>query len=487
MSDSDSNSSIDIHRERADSLDNTNNNNIKTNPKKEENNTNQMSKMINNNNEEDEFQIENNEITNQLEKKEENDSLIQLNNNINNDTNNKKNIEEKKKEEKQIIDLNLNIGNSLSSLKHNKKKDVIYLKIDEEQSKKNKCTMYQLLEYKDNSNLYSNDEKDVKNNYSILCRRRYSEFDKFYNTLKFRYPHCIFPRLSGKKILNNDEPIFVENRRKELQYFINKLYFHEEISKSEEFKKFIYESSFENKYYSNLPKRYHYPECEKANNEKGYFSLGMNKIKGFFGNTKEHKQSEDEKEILKREEEFINKDNKYNELIKELRNLYESAEETRKQYGIISNNFLYLKGNNNKDYEKEEEYKNNLSELIDLNQNFSNIYGNNNKNYLLDLIDQLNYCILDVEGINRAIERFNNFIKEYEKVKNTKSSNKFVAEEQSKIEKDKEEFERFVLKDLKKYDKENKHIYEDIIAQLIFYIQKINGEELETFNNSNFN
>ena len=124
---------------------------------------------------------------------------------------------------------------------------------------------------------------------------------------------------------------------------------------------------------------------------------------------------------------------------------------------------MYLKGNNNKDYEKEEEYKNNLSELIDLNQNFSNIYGNNNKNYLLDLIDQLNYCILDVEGINRAIERFNNFIKEYEKVKNTKSSNKFVAEEQSKIEKDKEEFERFVLKDLKKYDKENKHIYEDIM------------------------
>ena len=214
----------------------------------------------------------------------------------------------------------------------------------------------------------------------------------------------------------------------------------------------------------------------------------MNKIKGFFGNTKVHNQSESEREILKREDEFKNKVNKYNDLLKEIKILYESAEETKKEYKIISNNFLYVKGDNNKDMENDEDNcKNIFNELIDLNQNISKIYEDNTKNYLMDIMDQLNYCILDVEGINRAIERFNNFIKEYEKVNNTKNANKYVSIEKSKIEKDKDEFERILLNDLKKYDKENEQIYELIIQKLIFYIHKINEEELKAFNNTSFN
>ena len=201
-----------------------------------------------------------------------------------------------------------------------------------------------------------------------------------------------------------------------------------------------------------------------------------------------HNQSENEREILKREEEFKNKVTKYNELLKEIKNLYESAEETKKEYKIISNNFLYVKGDNNKDNEKEEDNcKNIFNELIDLNQNISKIYEDNTKNYLMDIMDQLNYCILDVEGINRAIERFNNFIKEYEKVKNTKNANKYVTIEKNNIDNDKDEFERFLVNDLKKYDKENEQIYEQIIQKLTFYIHKINEDELEAFNNTSFN
>jgi hypothetical protein len=201
-----------------------------------------------------------------------------------------------------------------------------------------------------------------------------------------------------------------------------------------------------------------------------------------------HNQSENEREILKREEEFKNKVTKYNELLKEIKNLYESAEETKKEYKIISNNFLYVKGDNNKDNEKDEDNcKNIFNELIDLNQNISKIYEDNTKNYLMDIIDQLNYCILDVEGINRAIERFNNFIKEYEKVKNTKNANKYVTIEKNNIDNDKDEFERFLVNDLKKYDKENEQIYEQIIQKLTFYIHKINEDELEAFNNTSFN
>jgi len=426
---------------------------------------------LNNNTKKDE-----NEIKDETQKKNENDKA-----NINKEQQNSLT------DERKVI--NLNNGNSISSLQINRKKDVILIEIDEEKTNRNKYTVYQLIELKNNSNFNMNDidSKNQNNEKSILCYRRYSDFDKFYNVLKLRYPHCIFPRLSLKGFKFNEDKIFLENRRKELQYFINRLYFHEEISKSEEFKHFI-NSVFDPQYYDNLPKKYSYPECEKVNNDKGYFSLGMNKIKGFFGNTKVHNQSESEREILKREDEFKNKVNKYNDLLKEIKILYESVEESKKEYKIISNNFLYVKGDNNKDIENDEDNcKNIFNELIDLNQNISKIYEDNTKNYLMDIMDQLNYCILDVEGINRAIERFNNFIKEYEKVNNTKNANKYVSIEKSKIEKDKDEFERILLNDLKKYDKENEQIYELIIQKLIFYIHKINEEELKAFNNTSFN
>ena len=490
MSDSDSSSDYE-NKKSIDSDDNKKNKNINTNNQKKGNEPNQLSNVINNNQQDEEFEIENNDNINDHQKKNEHDSDIELKNKFSDtELNNKAQEESSKTEEKKIINFNMNsgIGNSLSSLiNNNRRKDAIIMEIDEEKSKKNKFTVYQLIEVKNNSNLYLNDSNNKEKDKRILCFRRYSDFDKFYNALKFRYPHCIFPRLSGKKYINNEDKVFLELRRKELQYFINRLYFHEEISKSEEFKRFI-NSVFDPKYYDNLPKKYCYPECEKASNEKGYFSMGMSKLKGFLGKTKEKKQTENEKEILKREEEFKNKDTKYLELINEIKNLYESAQETKNEYNTISNNFLYIKTDEDKNYEIEEENnKNCFNELIELNQNLSKIYEQNTKQYLVDLMDQLNFCILDVEGINRAIERYRTFLEEYEKVKNTKKDNKYVAEEKSKIEKDKEEFESFLLKDLKKYDKDNKQIYEEIIAKLILYIQKINEEELESFNNTNFN
>lgn len=483
----DSDSSGDFNNNSVTSIENTNNNKIDKDKKETKPEINQMSEMINNNKEEDDFQIENNEIQNDPNKKSENDSTIEIKNinNNNNSNNNNEKINENK-ERKIITNLNTN-NNSIPSFNFNKRKDVIIIEIDEEKSKLKKYTVYQLIEIKNNSNSYLNnyDSKIQDTEKKILCYRRYSEFDKFYNTLKFRYPHCIFPRLSEKRYLDNENQIFLENRRKELQYFINKLYFHEEISKSEEFKRFL-NSGFDEKYYTNLPKKYSYPECEKVNNEKGYISMGMNKIKGLFSTAKEHKQSEDEKNILKREEEFKNKGIKYNELLKEIKNLYDSVEETKREYKTISNNILFLKDDNSKEnINEEDDCKSNFNELIDLNKNLSEDIDNNTKVYLVDIIDQLKYCILEVEGINRAIERFNNFIKEYEKVKNTKSSNKYVSIEQSKIEDDKAEFERFILQDLKKYDKEYEHIYEQIIDKLIFYIRKINEDNMEAFNKTN--
>jgi hypothetical protein len=467
----------DFNDNSVDSVENEENNNVKSDKKKEKKEVKQMSNVMNNNNSDksDDFQIENNEDeSNKQNLKDSSEDII----NNNNNSNNKNEIKEIP--ERQLLNLNKD-NSSFSSFNSEKKKDAIILEVDEEKTKRNNFTVYQLIEIKQDSNSYNKKTK------KILCYRRYSEFDKFYNKLKSRYPHCIFPRLSQKLYIKKEDPINVENRRKELQYFLNRLYYHEEISKSEEFKRFI-NSTFDAQYFDNLPNKYSYPESFKANNDQSYWNFGIKKIKGLFSNTKEHTQSEKEKQILSREEEFKNKSTKYSDLLKDIKNLYENVEATKNEYKLISNNMLFLKDDKNKkDDNDDEDYKNNFNELIDLNKNLSEIYDNNTKNDLVDIIDQLNYCILDVEGINRAIERFRNFIKDYETVKNAKAVNKYVSEEKSKVEHDKEDFEDNILKDLKKYDRENDFIYEQIIEKLINYIKKINEDGLKAFNETNFN
>jgi hypothetical protein len=311
-----------------------NNNNI--DKKKENAQVNQMSNLVNkniNNSNSDEFEIENNEdVPNNQNLKDSSVDII-------NNNNNKNEINEIPKRE--VLDLKKDEG-SFPSFNAEKRKDAIILEYDEEKSKRNNFTVYQLIEIKQDPNSF-----DSQNKKKILCYRRYSEFDKFYNKLKLRFPHCIFPRLSQKQYIKNEDPIFVENRRKELQYFINRLYYHEDISKSEDFKRFI-NSTFDAQYFDNLPNRYSYPESFKAKSEQSYWTLGMKKLKGFFSNTKEHTPSEKEKQILSREEEFKNKSIKYSELLKDIKNLYENTQATKNEYKLISNNMLFLKDDKNK-------------------------------------------------------------------------------------------------------------------------------------------
>ena len=218
----------DFNDNSVDSVENEENNNVKSDKKKEKKEVNQMSNVMNNNNSDksDDFQIENNEDeSNKQNLKDSSEDIIN-----NNNSNNKNEIKEIP--ERQLLNLNKD-NSSFSSFNSEKKKDAIILEVDEEKTKRNNFTVYQLIEIKQDSNSYNKKTK------KILCYRRYSEFDKFYNKLKSRYPHCIFPRLSQKLYIKKEDPINVENRRKELQYFLNRLYYHEEISKSEEFKRFI--------------------------------------------------------------------------------------------------------------------------------------------------------------------------------------------------------------------------------------------------------
>ena len=432
-----------------------------------------------------EFQIESNESKDLIEKNDnenninnEKDSIVELNDD--------KNISEKSNTTESS---NLNKGNELI---FNRRNDLIHIEIDKEKTSQKGYTVYQLNFINDNSKNYNISISLKNKEKKILCFRRYKDFEKFYNTLKIRFPHCIFPRLSEKNYVMakvRDDPTFIENRRKELQYFINKLYFHEQIGKSEEFKHFISYSTFDEQYYDNLPKKYFYPECEKVNNDKGYWSKGVEKFSSYFSKPKENKQSEFEKNILNREEEFKFKITQYNDLLKEIRILYETSEEEMNEYKIISNNLLYLKDNGSSSFSKNEEdiNKTKFNELINLTKNLSDILSTNSIDYLAEILDQLNYCILDVGGINRAIERYINFIKEYKKIKEINvKNNKYIIEEKAQADIDKNEFEKSLLDDIQKYDKENKNKNEEIIEKIILFIKNINENNDKAFETSQF-
>ena len=241
---------------------NSENNNIKEDPKEKEQEKNE------DNIKDDDFKIESNEP----------------------ESNNSNNITEKTediKEESNVINnkkpsTNFNKGNQII---FNKRKDLIIIEIDKEKSSQKGYTVYQLNLINGNSNPFNSNINSKKDEKKILCFRRYKDFEKFYNTLKFRFPHYVFPRLSEKNFVLakvKDDPSFIENRRKELQFFINKLYLHEIIGKSEEFKHFINYSTFDDQYYDNLPKKFSYPECQKVENDKGYWSKGVRKFQVIF-------------------------------------------------------------------------------------------------------------------------------------------------------------------------------------------------------------
>ena len=449
-------------------------------------------------NENEDFEIESNEDNNDKKEKQDNNNSKNNEKEDNNEKKEEKNDEKKedKKDEEEkkqksnlsIKSSNLNKGNELNI---NKRKDVVEIEIDKEKTSQKKYTVYQLNLINNNTNKFSNN-LNTKNEKKILCYRRYKDFEKFYNFLKSTYPQCVFPRLSQKNYVKakvQDDPVFNENRRKELQYFVNQLYFHEQIGKSEEFKQFLYYATFDEEYYGNPIKKYNYPEYEKMNNVKGYISKGVEKFSSYFYKSKDYKKSDLEKDILGREEEFKNKDIQYNNLLKDIKVIYETTEEEAKEYKILSNNLLYLKDNGSAKYLKNEnEYnKNKFNELINLNLNFSEILQNNSLVYLSELIDQLNYCILDVEGINRAIQRYIEFIEEYKKIQEINvKNNKFIMEEKEKSKNDKEEFEKSLSDDIQKFDKEKSQIYEEIIGKILLYIRVVNENADEAFQNSNF-
>ena len=422
-------------------------------------------------------------------------STISLNQSINipeKANNNKEVNKENQKEEDKIIK---NTNNNLKKKKTNlgnkinhmildpDKSSHLYLKKDEQKSKQKNHTIYTIYKIGEN--------KEEQ----ILCSRRYKYFNQFYEVLKMRYPHYIYPKLNPKSIMAKvkDDPIFIEQRRKELEFFINEINTHEIIGKGEELKKFLYVTKFDKQYFYYPENVFDYPETlKKIEENKGIISKGMKSAKNlynYFVGNKNQISSEREKAkiIFEKMKKLQKKIEKFNTTFEEIKNIYKSFKDEYKEKEYIANNFLYMKieGNFENNFDKKK-----FNELVELNQNYSyeksKLFLENLEN---KIVDPLNFCILYLYGEQKAINRYHNFLEKYEEIINYKKlekDSKRIDIEQENIKKDIEIYENILLNEIEKIEDKTNKEFENIIHILIISLKDSTEEFVELYKNSNF-
>ena len=423
-----------------------------------------------------------------------NNSMISVNKSINNqeDSNNSKVIDKQNSiasDDDNKIKLNnknkktTKLGNKINYMMlETDTNNNLHLRQDKERSEQKGYTVYEI-------------SKIIEDKKHILCYRRYDNFSKFYEALKIRYPHYIIPKLSPKKIMAKvyDDQVFIEQRRKELEFFINEIDSHDVMGKSEELQKFLNGANFDKQYFNSLLKSFDYPETlKKINENKGIITKGMKGVSNiynyFVGNkTEKDNQRENSKKIFEKTENLDKKLEKYNSIYEEIKIIYKSFIDEREEKKFMINNLLFMK---NEGIYENNSVKNKFNELVELNQNYN--FKKSDKflqTFEAKIVDSLNFCVLYLNGEQKAIKRYKNFLENYNEIinyqKQEKDSNK-IDIEQNNIKTDIETYENNLLKEIEKIEDKTNKEYENIIHTLIMSLKDSTGEFVELYENSNF-
>lgn len=390
-----------------------------------------------------------------------------------------------KENKSQIKESNLDLtkqkslGNKLNfEIMKEAKDNKLYLKVNKEQSEKNGYTVY-----------------EIKHKTKILCYRRYDNFRKFYEVLKIRYPHYIIPKLSPKAIMAKvyDDQIFIEQRRKELEFFINEIAKNKDIGKGEEIKIFLRSDKFDKDYFNSLLKFFDYPETlKKIDESKGIITKGVKSVSNLYnyliGNQNQiENEREESKKIFEKVKNLDQKLEKYQSIYNEVKNIYNIMKDENTEKKHLVNNFLFLKNEgdveNNKDKKK-------FNELVDLHQNYD---FKKEDSFIVDfeerIIYPLNFSIFYLIGEKKAINRYQLFLEQYNEIinfKNIDNENKRIALEQQKIKTDINKYEEILLKEIDKIEERTKKDYENIMNILLIRLKDSTQEFVDLYKNSNF-
>ena len=326
---------------------------------------------------------------------------------------------------------------------------------------------------------------ELKLNGGVLCSRSYSDFEVFYNSLLRRYPHCVIPKFRERNIIISEDDESLENRRKEFEYLINRLYSNETINKEEEFKNFINFPIFDSKYYSNLPKKFNYTECKKfLKSNSTYFGGIANFIgKGikYAFNAKNNSSNESENFIMNKTEEYEKKLKIYKSLVDYSKNLITNTDNEIKFYKNLEKGINFLSGGQEIINENNPDISS-FEKLSDLTKQYMEKLKKRKVDNLEKIYDRINFFTLDLEGALLAIQRYNNFLDDYNMINNIKKEdNPDIQKEKQKLEVDKINFEKTLKKDIEKIENEYSDIYGRSLDKLVSYLQFVNEDGKEVF------
>lgn len=189
--------------------------------------------------------------------------------------------------------------------------------------------------------LYFSDNEEKK----INCYRRYDNFDKLNNKLRKKYPYLLIPKLTKKHPISKILPIeneFYENRKRQLNFYINYLHQHEFLSETREFFKFVNDAEFDEKFFSIEESPYTFEQSIKisvniSNKIKGVFSSF------FWGEEEIRKINDDEIAIKKIATHYKGLVEKYKEIKNNISEYTKTIKIDSEGYKLFSNTCFYLK------------------------------------------------------------------------------------------------------------------------------------------------
>ena len=352
----------------------------------------------------------------------------------------------------------------------------------------------------------------------ILSYRRYQHFDIFYNGMKIKYPYFIYPKLSEKNVMVkiNQDQEFMERRRKQLKFFLNYLNSHQKINKTKEFKKFLNDAIFDEKYFQEIKSPFIYPETNKyynSINSYNPFELFKKIFKEQNNSSKEH--SEIEIKFLSMNSFYNKMYENISQMVTTINNYYFNKIKSKNNYNDLSRNLSFL--NLKKDFENNNEDNKIFDDMSSLSKTLSEIENDSNNDLMIKVNEHLDEFMLILKGICDALERYEKYIELYKSViyagnhLNQNDDLKDILNKENDEEKIKEELEKRqkqfdekklnlgkeainAIKDKTDYEKELNDEYKDFISNysnkfnfilnsLIQNIYSLNLQTMEKINN----
>ena len=314
----------------------------------------------------------------------------------------------------------------------------------------------------------------------------------------------------------NQDQEFMERRRKQLKFFLNYLNSHQKINKTKEFKKFLNDAIFDEKYFQEIKSPFIYPETNKyynSINSYNPFELFKKIFKEQNNSSKEH--SEIEIKFLSMNSFYNKMYENISQMVTTINNYYFNKIKSKNNYNDLSRNLSFL--NLKKDFENNNEDNKIFDDMSSLSKTLSEIENDSNNDLMIKVNEHLDEFMLILKGICDALERYEKYIELYKSViyagnhLNQNDDLKDILNKENDEEKIKEELEKRqkqydekksnlgkeainACKDKNDYEKELNNEYKNFISNysktfniilnsLIGNIHSLNLQTMEKINN----